>query len=86
MEQPTVPCPVPGCSAGPKSPRHRHPAELLNQLPDTCYCGAQEWWIYYGGVLPTMVACSSCSGMFNLGQRLRECGKPADRAIQRRQS
>jgi hypothetical protein len=56
--------------------RHRHAATQLDALGERCFCGANKWVLRFGGPLPAMVCCHLCGQGFNIGQRLRDCGKP----------
>lgn len=69
------PCPVPECRELARPPRHRHIAHDLRSIGETCQCGANLWVILFGGSLPAIVACAQCSASFNVGQRLRDCGR-----------
>lgn len=71
------------CDYQPGTKRHHHPAGILNLLGERCSCGANDWWITFGGLLPARVVCGRCREGFNIGQRLRDCGKP-DAPIHRR--
>lgn len=72
-----VGCPLgdAGCTFDARTRRHKHTAPLLDQLGERCHCGANSWAIRFGGVLPAMVCCQLCGASFNIGQRLRDCGK-----------
>lgn len=55
--------------------RHRHPADLLNLIGQRCECGANDWQVTFGGLLPARVVCRGCGAGFNITERLRTCGK-----------
>lgn len=55
--------------------RHRHVAHEIIQLGERCSCGANSWVLRFGGALPAMCCCGLCGVGFNIGQRLRDCGK-----------
>lgn len=64
------------CRYSPRSLRHNHASPDINALGERCWCGAILWRIMFGGLLPARVECESCKAGFNIGQRLRDCGKP----------
>ena len=70
-----VPCPVAECRELARPPRHRHPAHDLRSIGETCRCGANLWVIIFGGSLPAIVSCGQCAASFNIGERLRSCGR-----------
>lgn len=69
------PCPAPGCDESVRRGRHRHIAHDLRSLGEQCTCGANFWVILFGGSLPALVACGQCMASFNIGERLRNCGR-----------
>jgi hypothetical protein len=70
-------CPlgVASCAYEQRTGRHRHLSADLIALGERCSCGANQWVIRFGGPLPSMVCCGLCGQGFNIGQRLRDCGK-----------
>lgn len=62
---------VEGCPAGQSRGRHRHRCRDLNDIGEACPCGATEWWVAFGGLLPALIYCHACSAGFNLTERLR---------------
>ncbi len=75
--QPQCPLADTSCRWNPRSLRHNHAATMINQLIEPCFCGTIAWRIMWGGLLPARVECDECRAGFNIGQRLRDCGKPA---------
>lgn len=73
----THPCPLgeSRCLYAPQTRRHNHPADLLNLIGQRCECGANDWHVSWGGLLPARVLCGACGAGFNIGERLRTCGK-----------
>lgn len=55
--------------------RHKHPADLLNLIGQCCSCGANDWHVTFGGLIPARIVCGQCLEGFNIADRLRTCGQ-----------
>ena len=65
-----TPCPRAGCPHPGANGRHRHNSPDLNETGHRCACGACDWAILLGGLLPAFVTCNGCARGFNIGSRM----------------
>lgn len=56
-----------GCRATDRHPRHQHPAPDINAADVRCpHCQGLNWWLRFGGPLPTLLDCGDCGASLNL--------------------